>query len=208
MHRKCSIKYLSIACSCLARPTPALLITHGLPGSGKTTFSQAALERFGAIRIRSDVERKRLFGLTATESSQSSLGKNIYTAEATASTYQQLHDTAQNLLRSGYRVIVDAAFLRQEEREQFRRLASNMRVPFMMASIQAEDAAMRDRIAQRMQQGKDASEADVTVLNALQSASQPLEDNELAEAVVFYNNGVNGFPGSDPGWSMLEQKLE
>ena len=62
--------YLALARQCLGQYRPALIITHGLPGSGKTTFSQLALQQMGAIRIRSDVERKRLFGLGTLENSR------------------------------------------------------------------------------------------------------------------------------------------
>ncbi|RJX31024.1 MAG: hypothetical protein C4516_08445 [Oxalobacter sp.] len=201
-------KYLSVACNCLVRHRPALIITHGLPGSGKTTFSQAALERIGAIRIRSDVERKRLFGIAVHESSQSSLGENIYTPEATMQTYERLRDLAQGLVKSGYRVIVDAAFLKWEEREQFRQLAARMRVPFVIASIRADDTELRERIQQRMLQGKDASEANLNVLDALQAFSESLEEEESASTIVFYNSGTNGFSGSDPGWRTLDDVLD
>ena len=44
---------------------PALIITHGLSGTGKSTVTQSLVEHVDAIRVRSDVERKRLHGLTA-----------------------------------------------------------------------------------------------------------------------------------------------
>jgi uncharacterized protein len=200
---KAFYQYLSTACSCLVQHKPVLIITHGLPGSGKTTFSQAALERLGAIRIRSDIERKRLFGLAPLERSQS--GDTIYNADATSRTYAALHDIAHGLLKSGYRVIVDAAFLKHEEREAFRTLAKTMSATFAIASIQADESAMRDRITARMQQGKDASEADVWVLEILQASNKPLEEHELNSTITFTNNGDNGFVASDPGWKELEK---
>ena len=104
--------YLTLARQCLPPRQAALIITHGLPGSGKTTFSQHALQQIGAIRIRSDVERKRLHGLSALESSRG----GIYGQEATLRTYARLHELAQELLSAGYPVIVDAAFLKRDER--------------------------------------------------------------------------------------------
>ncbi|HEX8874945.1 MAG TPA: AAA family ATPase, partial [Nitrosospira sp.] len=97
--------FLALAAECLARHRPALIITHGLPGSGKTTFSQTALERLQAIRIRSDVERKRLFGLLPLADSRSH-PVNIYSMEATRLTYTQLHGLARELLIAGVPVIV------------------------------------------------------------------------------------------------------
>jgi hypothetical protein len=55
--------YLYLARSYAERPRPALVITYGLSGCGKTTISQALLEASGAIRVRSDVERKRMHGI-------------------------------------------------------------------------------------------------------------------------------------------------
>lgn len=54
-------RYLALA-EKLTAPTsrPALFINHGLSGSGKTTQSLALVEELGAVRVRSDVERKRL----------------------------------------------------------------------------------------------------------------------------------------------------
>lgn len=163
------------------RVVAALIITHGLPGSGKTTFSQFALEQMGAIRIRSDVERKRLYGLSALESSRSSAG-DIYGQDATERTYARLHELAQASLEAGYTVIVDAAFLKREERERFHALANKLSAPFAIASLHAKDTALLHRLRKRQ---NDASEADVAVLEKLRAAQQPLSADELAWSANF-----------------------
>jgi hypothetical protein len=94
-----------------------LLITHGLSGSGKSTWARALLQAAGAVRLRSDVERKRLFGLGPLDDSRAH-GLDIYTPEATERTFAQLEDTARTLLQAGYPVIVDAAFLRRDQRDR------------------------------------------------------------------------------------------
>jgi aminoglycoside phosphotransferase family enzyme len=71
--------YLETALAWAQRDNARLFITHGLPGSGKTFFSQRLLECEGAIRLRSDVERKRLFGLGMLEDSRAR-GLNLYDA--------------------------------------------------------------------------------------------------------------------------------
>ncbi len=197
--------YLSKAANCLTKNRPVLIITHGLPGSGKTSFSQMALERFGAVRIRSDVERKRLFGLDALDRSGSGTGLDIYDATATTRTYQTLYELAEQLLRAGQRVIVDAAFLKPEERHQFHHLARKESAGFVIASIQAADAELRERVEQRMRERKDASEADLRVLETMQTTSKPLEATELANTVTFINDGTGGFSASAPGWEEIEK---
>ncbi|MBI3903200.1 MAG: AAA family ATPase [Nitrosomonadales bacterium] len=192
--------YLTLAYTCFTRRR-ALIITHGLPGSGKSMFARSAAEHWGAIRIRSDVERKRLFGMRPLDSSRSATGEGIYTADATRRTYARLLELARGLLDAGFPVIVDAAFLRQDEREQFRALARDMDVPFAIASMRADAAMLRARIVQRRDKAHDASEADLDVLQALQVVQQPLLAQESACAVE-----LNG--GEDAaGRGRLEQLL-
>ena len=194
--------YLLLAEASLATHRPALIITHGLPGSGKTTFAQAALERLQAIRIRSDVERKRLFGLAPLADSRSQVGGGMYSAEATRRTYTRLHELARELLVAGFSVIVDAAFLKREERKQFCELARDLAVPFVIASMQASKATLSARI---MQRHKDASEADISVLENLQAVQEPLLPWECACTVEFNNGEDVNSTVNAPSWSRLDK---
>ena len=200
--------YLVLAAECLARRRPALIITHGLPGSGKSTFAQAALERLQAIRIRSDVERKRLFGLNPLDDSRSRAGDGIYSADATRRTYTRLHELARDLLDAGFPVIVDAAFLKQDEREQFHALALSLSVPFVIVSMQASTATLNTRIMLRRNAASDASEADLGVLQMLQAAQQPLLPHELVRTVEFSNDADHGgIPADAASWGRLDELL-
>jgi len=175
--------YLSLASATHARPQ--LIITHGLPGSGKSTFAQTALEKLGAIRLRSDVERKRMFGLSALERSKPE--QDIYTPEATQRTYAHLLSTARTLLNAGHSVIVDAAFLKHSEREMFKALTDELEVTFAIASMQADTATLRARIIQRQRITKDASEAGLEVLNMLSKVQEPLTAAELHHCLNLAN---------------------
>ncbi|HEU0233806.1 MAG TPA: AAA family ATPase [Gallionella sp.] len=200
--------YLALAHDCLMRRRPALIITHGLPGCGKSTFAQVALERLGAIRVRSDVERKRLFGLDALADSRSLTGTGIYGEEATRRTYARLHELARGLLAAGFPVIVDAAFLRHAERESFCALAKEMGVPFAIASLRTDEAVLAQRLAQRLSRGNDASEADTAVLRTLQATQEPFRDEEQAFAVTFTNNGdVDALRTTPEPWALLDARL-
>lgn len=200
--------HLALAHDCLLRRRPALIITHGLPGCGKSTFAQIVLERLGAIRIRSDVERKRLFKLAPLADSHAQTGLDIYSEEATHRTYERLHQLARNLIAVGFPVIVDAAFLRHDEREYFRALAQEMAVPFVIASLEVDTAILVQRLALRRSRGNDASEADYSVLQALQAAQEPLRDEELACTVHFVNEGdVDTLRSSIEADSLLETYL-
>jgi len=177
-------RYLDCAAQALHPPPPALIITHGLPGSGKTTFSQTALEHLGAIRLRSDVERKRLYGLPPLADSHRVLGGDVlYSTDATARTYARLLELAAQLLAAGFRVIVDAAFLKREERRGFQMLARQRGVPFVIADMTADMDVLRARIRQRQATGCDASEADVAVLEKLAQSQEPLAPEETAARI-------------------------
>lgn len=176
-----AFEYLRLARQ-LAEPTRAsLLITHGLPGAGKTQVSHQLLERAGAIRLRSDVERKRVAGLEAHADSLT-VG-DLYQPEVNASTYARLESLARDALRAGYPTIVDAAFLRRDERERMRALAAQLRVPFTILHCHAPLALLRERVRIRRALGSDASEADEKVLERLQGAAEPLGADELASVV-------------------------
>ena len=197
--------FLALAREYLAQRRSALIITHGLPGSGKSTFAQAALERLQGIRIRSDVERKRLFGLGALSSSRSQ-ADDIYRPDATQRTYKRLHELARELLTGGFPVVVDAAFLRRDERSCFQELAHELGVPFAIASIRADTSTSRARIIQRQNAAKDASEAGLAVLDLLRDQQETLSPREQDRVVEFINEEP-GFSPSNQAWSRLTETL-
>jgi len=205
---KSCLGYLRLAHSCLTRRRPALIITHGLPGCGKSTVAQIALERLGAIRIRSDVERKRLFGLTPLADSKAQTGADIYSEKATQRTYARLQELAHSVLAAGFPVIVDAAFILHSERDRFRALAKELDVPFVIASVQSNATLLAERLALRSRQRNDASEADLTVLKKLQEFHEPLNSEELNTAVTFVNDGnIAALQSADEAWKSLEAYL-
>jgi predicted kinase len=167
-----------------------LLITEGLPGSGKSRLALALLQACGAVRLRSDVERKRLHGLGALQSTASPVGAGAYDAEATQRTYARLLGAAEVALRAGWRVVVDAAFLRAGQRAAFEQLAAGLRVPFHVLCCDAPDTVLLQRLQQRADAGADASEADARVLAWLRTQRQPLAPHEQAHA-------LHAGPGAD-----------
>jgi aminoglycoside phosphotransferase family enzyme/predicted kinase len=200
--------YLRLAHSSLTRRRPAVIITQGLPGCGKSTFAQIALERLGAIRIRSDVERKRLFGMTALADSKALFDADIYSEDATRRTYARLQELARGIITAGFTVIVDAAFILRSEREIFRALSHELDVPFAIACVQTDAALLAERLALRSSKGNDASEADVAVLKKLQVFQEPLRGEELSSTVTFINNrDIDALRSEEEAWETLEARL-
>ena len=157
--------YIAVAEAEMQPPEPRLVLMHGLSGSGKSTVAQAVVERLAAIRLRSDVERKRLVGLDALNRSGDGVGEGLYGADLSARTYQRLETLAGEILQTGTSVVVDAASLRREERERFRRLAADGGLPFTLVVCEAAEEVLRERIRRRQKAGNDPSDADLSVLD-------------------------------------------
>ena len=196
--------YLALARQFALQPaTPRLLVTHGLSGVGKTHLTQLLLQEAGALRLRSDVERKRLFGLAALERSPPggpAGSGGIYTEQATQRTFASLEQRARGLLQLGYAVIIDAACLRRAERARFARLATALGVPFTLLDCQAAHDTLRARLRARQQRGDDASEADEAVLETQLPRDQPLSAAERRHAIVVQTDAPLDLPTLAARW--------
>lgn len=199
--------YLALAESLARVPRGFVAITHGLSGSGKTTLTQPFLEMTGAIRIRSDVERKRIRGMAPRERSAEAIGAGLYAPDATTATYGRLLDLAQNILDAGYGVIVDATFLEYAKREMFRRLAAQAGVPFAIIDFGASPELLRDRVLARSERADDASDADLAVLEHQLAAHQPLRNGELANVFAYDASRPADVAGRPQTWARLLQRL-
>lgn len=168
-----------------AIPNHFLLATTGLSASGKTCVSAAMAGELGLIRLRSDVERKRLHGLGPLDDSKSGMGEDLYSPEVTQQTYQHLASLAGALLASGASVIVDAACLKQSERSLFADAAENQGVPFALMHCEAPEQLRREWVRKRK---GDASEATEELLDAQQSWFEPLTAEEKAHTIHLHTD--------------------
>lgn len=172
-------RYLNLAESVCSQPAAVLLLTHGVSGSGKSYVAGWLAEQLMAIRIRSDVERKRLY-----PDADAQARERRYTGLATANTYAHLRGMAQRLLRDGFAVIVDATFLRLAQRQLFYELAQALDTPLLILDCQAAEPVLKARVAQRIATGGDPSEADLAVLRQQQSQRESLSQQERRYAIA------------------------
>lgn len=179
-----ALAYIALAERLMTPPASRLVITHGLSGCGKSVASNQLLlsdASASTLRLRSDVERKRLFGLSGSERSGAPLNEGIYAANAHGLTYDHLLEQARRLLRAGWSVVVDATFLRRTDRDAFRALARECHVAFSILAPQATPKQLRERILARAAQGQDASEATLDVLAQQMRTLEPLGPDEAPE---------------------------
>ena len=177
-------RYLATALDLAAPKSPLLVITHGLSGSGKTTITNELIGSLPAIRARSDLERKRLHGLAAAARSRSGLATGLYGPAATGRTYAALAKIAAALLRNGENALIDAAFLLRAERLAFRQVAAANAARFAILDCTASPAELRRRIRARSRAGRDASEADLKVLEHQLATAEPLDPAERRHSVA------------------------
>ena len=172
--------YLKLAESwCRPRPR-GLVLMHGLSGSGKSTVAAQLSAVTGAIVFRSDVERKRLFGLWGSKPSPRLEGA-LYGPDASAYLYgTTLPQLVEPALAAGLPVILDACFLRHRERQQMASLAKRLDVPIQIVACQAPESMLRQRLLARTAARTDPSDATVEVMEQQRSWIEPLSSEELA----------------------------
>lgn len=153
--------YLGEALGYLRNPEPSLVAVGGLSGTGKTTFARSLAPSKGcapgAIVLRSDEIRKRLWGVEPLER----LPQAAYSIEESARVYETMFREARRILQAGCAAILDAVFLRPEERNRCSRLAEEEGVAFSGYWLDAPIPLLRERLASRHD---DASDAGIDVL--------------------------------------------
>jgi hypothetical protein len=188
-------RYLRIARGTAVRGPRRLIIACGLSGSGKTWLATRLGERLPLIHIRSDVERKRLFGLPPNATTASRPGGGIYTEDAGRLTYARLLRLAREIILAGYGVLVDATFLKAAQRGPFRELAAELGCPFTILALDAPNRVLLERVTERMRRGGDASEAGPAVLELQIQGRQRLNDRERASAIHLDSSKPIDFQG-------------
>jgi aminoglycoside phosphotransferase family enzyme/predicted kinase len=156
--------YFRLACRLIAPPAPRLVAIGGLSGTGKSVLARMLAPKLqpapGAVILRSDVERKAVFGLAETDR----LPPDAYAPEVTERVYALLNDKARRVVAAGHSAIVDAVFARPDERAAVARVAAS--VPFSGLFLTAD---LDTRLAHIGGRVRDASDADAKVALAQES---------------------------------------
>ena len=168
--------YANLAESYSTIPSRFLAITHGVSAVGKSHVAMRLVEALGAVRLRSDVERKRLFGEQHVENTPQA---GIYAADASAATYARLNEIADIVLRAGYPVVLDATFLKREQRDAAAKVAEATGAPFLILDCNAPQAVISAWLAQRQADKNDPSDATLAVIEEQQANRDPLTAEEL-----------------------------
>ncbi len=189
--------YLALAEAITTESTPVLVITHGVSGSGKSVLARRLARRLGWIQLRSDVERKRRFGLWGLPVREVRSG-DPYAAEVTEQLFcHHLPQCAEAVLGAGLSLIVDATFLDRRHRRHFADLAARCGARFVILDCRCPPELARRRLSARQSVGLDPSDADLAVLERQLQRRDPLERSELASTLVAEASDADGSADTD-----------
>jgi uncharacterized protein len=179
--------YFELARSLLAPVPPRLIAIGGFSGSGKSAISRAIAPYIGAfpgaVHVRSDVERKRLFGVAQTKK----LPERAYAPEVSNQVYAICRKRALMGLQGGQAVIVDAVHAKQEEREAVQAIAAKDGIPFTGLWLEAPPEVMRERVASR---ARDVSDATPPVVDTQLTYDIGKQDFEVIDATLPFEQVV------------------
>jgi aminoglycoside phosphotransferase family enzyme/predicted kinase len=170
--------YVAMSLKRTAARRPILILMHGLSGSGKSWVAQRMVPLLPAIRVRSDLLRKRRFGLDETANSESDIAGGIYARAVDDDVYGELLQRASSILSAGHTVILDATYLLRHHREAALQMAQDFRAVVTIVRTTADYEELCRRIRERERTAKDPSEADLRVLEHQAGAIEPLTEDE------------------------------
>jgi uncharacterized protein len=151
--------YFAHAVGFLSPAKPRLVAVGGLSGTGKSALARAIAPKImptpGAIVIRSDIERKIMFGARENQP----LPPDAYAPPVSAQIYEILRRKAQRVILAGHSAIVDAVFASMEERRGIRAVANDCGVEFVGLFLEADLRTRLDRVTARVHDASDADAA-------------------------------------------------
>jgi uncharacterized protein len=162
-HAQLAVRYLRVANAYLSPPKPSLVAIAGLSGTGKSTLAASLAPLIGpapgALHLRSDVERKRLFGIAEDQR----LPPDHYTVAISEKVYSTLIEKAERALAAGHAVVIDAVAATPDERAAIASIAKRAACPFAGLWLEAPILTLVNRVGARH---GDASDADAAVVRA------------------------------------------
>jgi hypothetical protein len=177
-------RYLELASRATRPAAPALILMHGLSGSGKTVVGQALLEALPAVRIRADVERHRIAGRRSEPASAPGIGVGAYSESMTRATYAMVREAVGYALDGGYHAIADATCLKRWQRGLLIGAARARGLQWWIIDCRAPLPELRARISDRLERGDDSSEATHAVLDWQLASAEALDESERVRVIA------------------------
>lgn len=158
------------------KPAPALLVVCGRVGTGKSTVAQLLSAHTGFTVFNSDAVRKRLAGLSPTTRASDEYRSGVYSEDFTRRTYAALLTHAEEELRSGQGVIVDATCKQRADRRSLLALGERLDVPVVFVECRAPLLEVERRLRERERRGDSVSDATWEIARQQEADFPPFDD--------------------------------
>lgn len=175
-----AIRYFRLARGFIERSRlpPTLFITCGLMGCGKSTLADELSFELGISSFNSDIVRKQLAGITPSTPAATAFGEGLYTQQANEDTYNELLRLAELEISTGRSVIIDACFIRKNDRTKFSAMAKRHGARFVIMHVSCSEPINRRRLSARFASGKSVSDGRPELFNVQRQMFEPLETEE------------------------------
>jgi predicted kinase len=195
------------ASSRLRALAPALVLTSGLPATGKSWFARRAADGLGGELHQSDVLRREMYGSSAEKERRDRYDQGRYAPDAKQKIYDALLERARRGLEAGRSVVIDGSFVQRTWRLPFQALARDLVVPFCCVRLVAEEDLVKRRLARRALDPSEASEANFEVYLRLKSQQESMEDLAAAQRLELDSALFDAELGAARAAAGLEQAL-
>lgn len=155
---------------------PALILTAGLMGSGKSYQARILSQSLGAVVLSTDTLRKKIFGVRNREHRHDDYGQGVYSADHSSTVYQQLLERAEKIIRRNKAVILDASFKKREHRIQAAALAERLGIRFYVLECICPEETARKRLEKRVLENKSVSDGRWALYQSQKEDFEPLTD--------------------------------
>ena len=173
--------YFDLAVTYAHQPERTLLVTMGLPASGKTTLARALAGRLGLVHLSSDVVRKQLAEMRPSEHRLDGFERGLYGRSMSRRTYAMLRKQAARWLRRGRSLVLDATYSQPAERAALRQLARRTGARLVVIVCRADESVLLARLAARRHDLHSVSDARPELWPALKAAF--VEPTEMSETL-------------------------
>ena len=170
-------------------PAPELIVVCGQIGTGKSTIAERLSDQTGFVVLNSDVIRKRIAGPLPSARTATDYQAGLYTPEFTRRTYDAMHAAAEEELRAGLGVIVDATYKDSAHRRVVRELSVRYHVPVLFVECQAPATIVEQRLQQRQRAGNSASDATSEIAQRERQSFPPFKDLPEQDHFVINTEG-------------------
>jgi hypothetical protein len=163
---------------------PTLILVSGLMGTGKSVLAKNISSHLGAKIVRSDEVRKEILDIPKTERHYEDFGEGIYSTDVTMKTYDKTFEMAEDILKDGGSVIIDASFKDREQRVKTASMASSLGADFFVIECVCPDEILKGRLSQRMQDKEEVSDGRWEILEAQKKSFEKIDEFEERTHIV------------------------